>query len=186
MNSPFHICGYAIVSADGMIADADGNMPDSLKNQADHQFFSEALDDVDLVAHGRHSHEGQPKSDLRRRFWITRSVATLKPRAGVERQWDWNPRGLALADACRAIGLTRGTIAILGGPSAYSQFLPDYQAFYLSRATRARIPGGTPVFTAISDGLTVEQVLRRNGLEPEPTSELDGANGVTLTRWARR
>ena len=186
MNSPFQIDGYAIVSADGMIAGPDGMMPEGLKNQADHQFFVEALDKVDLVAHGRHSHEGQPNSDQRRRIWITRSVETLRPRPGVERQWDWNPEGIPFENACRAAGLESGVVAILGGPSAYSLFLPVYRAFYLSRAERARVPGGTPVFTAIRDGLTAEQVLGNNGLEPEPPIDLDAANGVTLTRWARR
>ena len=30
--------GYAIVSADGMIADGDGAMPDSIRNEADQSF----------------------------------------------------------------------------------------------------------------------------------------------------
>ena len=30
------------------------------------------------------------------------TVETLKPRPGAERQWDWNPKGLAFEDACRA------------------------------------------------------------------------------------
>ena len=54
----FHYEGYAIVSADGMIADADGHMPPALQNPADARFFSEALDRAAVLVHGRHSHEG--------------------------------------------------------------------------------------------------------------------------------
>ena len=44
MRGPFRIEGYAIASADGMIADATGFMPDSLKFEADQRFYLEALD----------------------------------------------------------------------------------------------------------------------------------------------
>jgi dihydrofolate reductase len=185
MNSAFHIDGYAITSADGMIAGPDGIMPKSLQFEADRQFFIEALNKVDLVVHGRHSHEGQPNSPMRRRFWMTRSVARLELRPGETRQWSWNPEGMPLEDACRAIGMTGGDIGVLGGPSAYTQFLPVYRAFYLCNAERVRIPGGTPVFAEIRDGHSAEQILRDNGLVPEPTLALDAALGVTLTRWVR-
>jgi len=35
------------------------------------------------------------------------------------------------------------------------------------------------------EGLSAEEVLRRDGLSPEPKLELDAPNGVTLTRWVR-
>ena len=40
MRGPFRIEGYAIASADGMIADATGFMPDSLKIEADQRFYA--------------------------------------------------------------------------------------------------------------------------------------------------
>src|SRR5689334_17828614 len=49
--------GYAIVSADGMIANADGQMPASLIFPADQLFFTRALDEAALIVHGRHSQE---------------------------------------------------------------------------------------------------------------------------------
>ena len=61
MRGRFRIEGYAIASADGMIADASGFMPNSLKFEADQRFFLEALDRVAMVAHGRLSHECQPE-----------------------------------------------------------------------------------------------------------------------------
>ena len=35
--------GYAVVSADGMLADRNGQMPDGLKIDADVRFFNEGL-----------------------------------------------------------------------------------------------------------------------------------------------
>lgn len=39
MPSTLRIEGYAIISEDGMLADAAGTMPDSLKFEADQTFF---------------------------------------------------------------------------------------------------------------------------------------------------
>ena len=44
MSSAFPIDGYAIASADGMIAGPDGVMPKSLQYEADHRFFEAALE----------------------------------------------------------------------------------------------------------------------------------------------
>ena len=68
MPYPRRIEGYAIVSEDGMLANASGIMPDQLKFEADQNFFERGLDGVDVVVHGRHSHERQRRSDLRRRL----------------------------------------------------------------------------------------------------------------------
>ena len=69
---PRRIEGYAIVSAEGMLANAAGIMPDQLKFEADRRFFERGLDGADVVVHGRHSHEQQPRSYLRRRLILTR------------------------------------------------------------------------------------------------------------------
>src|SRR5205085_9400993 len=60
MPRPRRIEGYAIVSEDGMLANFAGIMPESLKFEADQQFFERGLDGVDVVVHGRHSYERQP------------------------------------------------------------------------------------------------------------------------------
>ena len=41
--------GFAVVSEDGMLANAAGVMPDSLKFEADQRFFERGLDSVDVV-----------------------------------------------------------------------------------------------------------------------------------------
>ena len=58
MARPDRIEGLAIVSADGMIADAAGVQPDALKLEADQRFFHERLRAADVLVHGRNSGEG--------------------------------------------------------------------------------------------------------------------------------
>ena len=60
--------GLAIVSADGMIADAAGVQPDALKLEADQRFFHDVLNTADVLVHGRHSGEGGPRAAQRRRI----------------------------------------------------------------------------------------------------------------------
>ena len=59
--------GYVIVSADCMLADARNVMPDELKFEGNKAFFTAALNQADLILHGRNSYEDQPNSPLRRR-----------------------------------------------------------------------------------------------------------------------
>lgn len=179
----FALEAYAIVTTDGMIADEHGIMPDSLKYEADQRFFSDGLDGAALLVHGRNSHEGQANSPRRRRFWLTRSVAVLEQISALE--WNWNPAGIDIFDAARQIGLEEGIIAVLGGTSVFDLFLPRYRAFHLSRARKARQPGGTPVLSAVREGLSVEQILTREGFAPEPALVLDADNEVTATTWVR-
>jgi dihydrofolate reductase len=186
MSAPFVFYGFAIVSRDGMIADADRNMPPGLKYEADHLFFDAALSKVDLILHGRQSHEGHAASDRRRRIWVTHSVRDVAPDPAGGQQWLWNPQGVTIEEACRSIGLDGGAVAILGGTSVYDLFLPSYTIFHLSRAGQTSIPGGTPVFSEVRQGLAPEDILSRHGLRPEPTAILDAANEVTMTRWRRR
>jgi len=179
----FSLEAYAIVSVDGMIAGADGVIPDSLKFEADQRYFSDALDGAALLVHGRNSHEGHANSPRRRRFWVTRRVADLEQLSAFE--WRWNPAGLDIFDAARRIGVEDGVIAALGGTQVYDLFLPRYRAFHLSRAGRVRIPGGTPFLSAVREGLSPEAVLTREGFAAGETITLDAANEVTATSWER-
>ena len=187
MSSAYRIVGYAIASADGMIADADGVMPDSLKNEADHQFLDRELDHVEALVHGRRSHEGQANSHQRRRLVLTRAIPGIVDHPELAKSMLWNPAGASLDDACKALGADGGVIAILGGTDVYDMFLEiGYDGFYLSRAGNARIPGGTPVFSAVRDGGTPEEILAAAGLEPGPTRVLDASQAVTVASWVRR
>ena len=187
MSEHWRIKGYAIVSADGMIADAHSLMPDLLKNEADHRFFNSELDQADVVVHGRHSHEGQENSGRRRRLVVTRGIAAIAPNPDLPNSLLWNPAGASFDEACAALGLSSGVAAVIGGPDVYSLFLDiGYDSFYLTRSGKVTLPGGLPVFAQGRQGRSPEEVLRQFGLEPEAERVLDEANGVTLVSWRRK
>jgi dihydrofolate reductase len=177
--------GYVIVSADGMIADGNGEMPPSIRNDADQRFFQDALDHAAVVVHGRHSHEGGPRAARRKRLILTRRIAALAPDAAHPNSLLWNPAGASLDAALDRHGIGDGTVAIIGGTEAFSLFLPQYTAFHLSRAANARIPGGLPVFSEVGPNVTPEDVLARYGLKPGPRHELDTAAAISVATWQR-
>ena len=126
--------GFVIVSADGMIADATGHMPDSIKNDADQKFFQDSLDSAAVLLHGRHSHEGGPRADKRRRLVLTRKIKGIAPDPAHPQSLLWNPAGATLDEALQAVGAPDGVIAIIGGTDVFGMFLPHYDAFHLSHA----------------------------------------------------
>ena len=147
MIGPLRIEGYAIASADGMIADATGVMPHSLVHDADKRYFEEALDHVAVVVHGRHSQEFQPKTLRRRRLILTRAVEALARHPDNAHALLWNPAGAPFEEACAALGVGAGTIGVIGGPMVYTLFLKrGYDAFHLCRAVNIFLPDGMPVF----------------------------------------
>jgi dihydrofolate reductase len=183
--SALRIEGFVIVSADGMIADANRHMPDAIKNDADQKFFQDSLDGAAALVHGRHSHEGGPRADRRRRLVVTHQVGALAPDPGHPHSLHWNPAGASLEQALQALGAPDGIVAIIGGTDVFGMFLPRYDAFHLTHAAKARIPGGLPVFPGVGPGVTPEDLLARNGLKHGRRRDLDAAAGVTLVTWER-
>jgi dihydrofolate reductase len=177
--------GYVIVSADGMLADGHAQIPDSIRNDADQHFFQSGLDKAAVIVHGRHSHEGGPRAAGRKRLVVTRQVAALAPDTDYPNAVFWNPVGATLDEALERIGVTDGTVAVIGGPEVFSLFLPIYDAFHLSRAANAKIPGGLPPFTEVGPGTTPEDVLMQHGLKPGPRRDLDAAAGISVVTWSR-
>ena len=185
MPGDYRVEGYAIVSADGMIADSSGWMPNSLMFESDKQFFSQALDRADAVVNGRHSHEGQPNSPLRKRLVLTRKIATLATDPENPRALLWNPAGAGFEEACRALGLASGTIAIVGGPETFTLFLETgYDAFFLCRSDSVSLPDGVPIFLQGKSGMSPDQLLSDFGLEPSASEALD--ERVQLVTWTRK
>ena len=78
MQRPYRIEAYAIISADGMIADAAGQFPPQLRNEADKRFFHAGMDSAAAIALGRITHEAEVNSG-RRRLVLTRRVTSLAP-----------------------------------------------------------------------------------------------------------
>jgi len=181
----FRIEGYVIVSADGMIADANGVMPASIQNEADQHFFQDGLDHAAALVHGRHSHEGGPRAARRKRLVVSRQIAAVAPDPDHPNSLLWNPTGATLEQALAQIGVTDGIVAIIGGTEVFSMFLPRYDSFHLSHAAHAKIPGGRPVFAAVGPHATPEDVLMQHGLKPGQRLELDPAAGVSEVTWTR-
>jgi dihydrofolate reductase len=185
MPRPDRIEGLAIVSADGMIADAQGVQPAALKLEADQRFFYETLDKAAALVHGRHSGEGGPHAARRRRLILTRSIGGLAADPTNRNAVLWNPASASLDDAWAWLGLAGGMLAVIGGTQAFGMFLEHgYDAFHLSRAAYAELPGGRPVFPGVP-ARTPEQLLAAHGLRPDPTRILDRDAGLSLVTWRR-
>ena len=174
---------YAIVSADDRIADARGQMPESLRNDADWTYFQAELDRADLIAIGRTSHEATPNARGRRRLILSRGVQGLEARKDG---WWWNPRTLPGADVCARLLPEGGRAATPGGQAAFDVFLAiGLTAFHLSRAERVRLPGGLGLFRACEEGRTADEVLASAGLRAGAETPIDPAAEVSLTLWRR-
>jgi hypothetical protein len=168
--------GHAIVSADGMIADADGTMPDALRNDTDWVQFQAALDRAALVVLGRKGHERHPNPG-RRRLVLTQRVDGLE--AEGDDAWLWNPETMAIAEVLAALAIGEGIVAITGGTGSFDLFAPLMTGFVLSEVHGLVLPGGTPCFSSGHPRV----VLAAQGLRPSEAEPL--GDGVTLTRWAR-
>jgi dihydrofolate reductase len=178
------IDGYVIVSADGMLANANGVMPDELKFEGDKRFFTAALDRADLIVHGRHSYEDQPNSPRRKRIILTRTIGGIAPDPTNPRATLWNPAGASFEAACDHAGVHSGTIAIIGGPDVFDMFMDRYDTFWLSQAPRVKLPGGEPCFPGVP-GHSPQEILATHGLSAGESQILDIANDVSVTPWRR-
>jgi len=179
MIGAFRIEAYVIASADGMIADSTGVQPAALQFEADRLHFESGLARADAIVNGRRSAEPHADAPNRRRLILTRKVAGVEPDPGNPNARLWNPAHASLEEACAALGLRAGTIAVIGGPQAYILFLKlGYDCFHLSRAVNVRLPGGLPLFGGDPDG-----ALAAAGLKPDPPQWLE--EGLTVTDWRR-
>lgn len=184
MSPLLRIEGYVILSANGMLADANHVMPPELKFEGDQRFFNDALDNANLVVHGRNSGEEQPNSPKRTRIILTRSVKALTPDPSNPKATLWNPAGASFDAACERAGVTSGLAAIIGGPTVFGLFLDRFDTFWLSFAPHVRIPGGEPGLPGVP-ARTPQQVLAAHGLHAAETRVLDAANDVSVTAWRR-
>jgi dihydrofolate reductase len=182
--SPFRFNGYVIVSAEGMLADSTGVMPDALKFPGDLAFFTAGLDRADLIVHGRHSFEDQPNSPKRTRIVLSRSIDAIAPDPDNAKATLWNPDGATFEEACAVAGIEAGTVAVIGGPSVYGRFLDRFDVFWLSQAPGVHLPGGQPCFPGVP-ALSPQDILAGHGLQASEVQLLDEAHGVRVTAWRR-
>ena len=167
-----------------MLANAAGIMPDSLKFAADRRLFESGLDGVDVVVHGRHSHERQPHSYLRRRLILTRQVPAVAADPSNEKALFWNPAGASFEQAFAVLGTPDSSVGVIGGTDVFGMFLDLYDVFHLSRAPDVRLPGGRPVFPEVPTR-TPEEVLASHGLNRGQRQVLDPAKGLAIVSWQR-
>ena len=177
--------GYAIVSEDGMLANAAGIMPDLLKFEADQAFFERGLDRVDVVVHGRHSHEKQRRSDLRRRLILTRAIPAIAADPSNKKALFWNPAGASLEQAMAVLGVPDGSVGVIGGTEVFGLFLDRYDTFYLSRAPDVRLPGGGRFFPRCRRKLQ-RKCSRNTAFEPGQRQVLDVERGLAVVGWCRQ
>jgi hypothetical protein len=170
--------GHAIVSVDGMIADADGSMPPALRSEADWRIFQAALDVAVLVVLGRLGHERHPNPG-RKRLVLTRSVDSLEPDPDDALTTCWNPANIEIGPVLDQLGIAAGTIAVTGGTGAFDLFIPFYDRFVLSEVRGLTLDHGTPCFTKGHPRF----VLPGAGLEARDMELID--RGVVQTQWAR-
>jgi hypothetical protein len=176
--------GYIIVSADGMLANADRVMPEQLKFEGDKQFFTAALDRADLIVHGRHSQEDQPNSLQRKRVVLTGKIGALAPDPSNPRATLWNPAGASFEAACDRAGVHAGVVAIIGGPDVFGMFMDRYDTFWLSQAQHVRLPGGQPCFPGVP-ACSPQDILAAHGMTAGDARILDSAEAVSVTPWRR-
>jgi hypothetical protein len=177
------IHGYAIVSDDDRIADADGIMPASLRNEADWAYFQAELALADWIAVGRLAHAATPNSRGRRRLVLSREARGLERRADA---WWWNPSQLPWGEVAAGILPQGGRVGVPGGRAAFDCFLDiGYCAFHLSRVEGLLLPQGRPLFGRTERGFPAQRILAEAGLALSESSVLDAAAGVTLTVWRR-
>lgn len=183
-NQDLEVEGYVIVSADGMLANADHVMPDELRFKGDKHFFTAALDRADLIVHGRNSYEDQSNSPGRKRLIVTRSVAAIAPDPSNPKATLWNPAGASFAAACERAGIRTGTVAVIGGPDIFGMFMDRYDTFWLSLAPGVKLPGGQACFPGVPRH-SPQEILAAHGLAAGEARMLDSADDVTVTPWRR-
>ena len=175
------IHGYAIVSDNDCIADASGQTPAVLRNDADWAYFQGELNKSALTVLGRLGHEANPNPKGRLRMILSSSSPGLERRADG---WWWNPERLSWDQAIQTVLPEGGQVAVPGGRQVFDLFLKiGYSAFHLTRAEGTFVPGGTPVFSGCHEGRNAEAILSESGLEPGAGQILDPAIPVTLTIW---
>ncbi|MGI9499716.1 MAG: dihydrofolate reductase family protein [Geminicoccaceae bacterium] len=172
--------GYAVVSADGFIADSHGHMPDALRFEADWAYFQAALDAADITLLGRHTHEVAPNVKHRRRLVVSRGVRAVIQEDACT--WWANPKEVTPASAVAVVSGSAAEVAVVGGTGVFGWILDegDYETFHLSVAHQVRLGAGRPLFDDVDDLDAAIGKLEKKGLLTKQRSWLDQKAGLEL------
>lgn len=177
--------GYAIVSADGFIAGADGQMPDSLKFEADWAYFQDGLRQADIMLIGRVTHEAAPNPNKRRRLVFSSRADGVHEEDEVT---FWiNPARSDLVGEITRITGQGAHVGVVGGQSVYDWVLstPGYDAFHLSIAHRIRLGDGRRVFRDAADAEDAATLLEASGMTLARRNWLDREAGLEVLVYER-
>jgi len=172
--------GYAVVSADGLIADADGRMPDQLKFDADWDYFQAALDRADVTLIGRATHEAAPNVKKRRRLVFS---------SRVQRMWQedettfWvDPTKTDPNGAITEMVGPSADVAVVGGQGVFDWVLskPGFFSFHISVAHHVRIGSGRHVFRDAAGLEAAISLLQGRGLPLSRQVWFDQEAGLEL------
>lgn len=178
--------GYAIVSADGLIADDKGCMPEALCFEADWAHFRSELDQADIMLLGRHTHELSPNVTGRRRLVVSRGVRAVIQEN--EATWWVNPKEVTPAAAVAVVMGTEAKVAVAGGTGVYGWILEEssYDVFQLSVAHNSRLGSGRPLFDNIENLDGIFAIFETKGLHAVERFWLDEAAALELLTFRRR
>lgn len=180
MNARVDLIGLAIVSADDCIADAHGEMPDGLRNEADWTHFQNELDRADLTLLGRIGHERHPNAKQRRRLIVSSAADGLEVRPDG---WWWNPQMLKWDDVTARLLPRGGRVAVPGGRRVFDLCLVlGYREFHLSRAERCHLPRGVKLFSACTERPAAD-LLMDAGLHAGSPTWLDEEARISFVLW---
>jgi dihydrofolate reductase len=172
--------GYAIISADGLIADARGEMPDALRFEADWLYFQDALSVTDLALLGRGTHAAAPNPRRRRRLVVSSRPAGLEQEDEVT--WWCNPATVDLGATLAQLAGPQGRVAVVGGTGVYDlvRRTVGYTGFHLSIAHGVELGAGRRLFGAAPDLPAALELLAEHGLGEVRRTWLDRAVALEL------
>lgn len=172
--------GYAIVSADGFIADSSGRMPEAICFEADWAYFRGAIRRADLMILGRHTHELSPSLTNRPRLVASRGVrAVIQENATT---WWVNPKEVTPTSAVAVVAGSEAKAMVAGGTGVYGWVLEEgvYDEFHLSIARNVTLGTGRPLLDDINGLESMISAFGAKGLSLQETSWLDEDSGVEL------
>jgi dihydrofolate reductase len=180
--SGWRIEGHAIISDNDCIADADGRMPQSLRNDADWSYFQRHLDEADIVITGRKGHEAHPNKPGRQRLVFTTGAGE----GGFARHGDvsfLDPGRFDFFKAVQQLAPDSGIIAVTGGTAVFDWFARArlFSAFHLARAQGVHLAHGRPLFPGSG---SAEERLLAHGLTLRKHWLLDEKNSVVMKIFA--